>query len=583
MKNNKLKELFNKPSMILVSLILEYFLSVLVLFTFAKIIDLKNCFGIVQTLSFAIPIIIYLFVNKGDKKKNIVSLSIVMVLYAFIILVLPFVFGKTFDLTIDGNSYHKTAVGFLKNGWNPLYENSEDFQKHNGDVIKFGSKEKIKLWVNHYPKASWIIAANYYSYTNNIESGKCLSFILIICSGIIAYNVLEVIIKKKYAFIIAVLLALNPIALSQMFTFYVDGIMGSCFLMELLLLFTINPKEKMTFSSVLLLTSICSIFVNLKFTGLLYSGLIAAIFYFYWLIKNRKDKNIKGMFINLTRNFVIIFATAIFIVGSTSYVTNTINKHNPLFPLIGPGKEDIITEMQPKEFGEMNGIEKFFLSTFAKTENVNYSSENKVRVKIPFKVYDSEIESLQLPDTRMAGFGPLFAMSLCMASVLFVIGLVKLITNEKDKLKYVVISGITILASMILVGESWWARYIPQFYMFVIGSILLFIYTFKYFKFKKIFITYTLATALVIIINLGFFISTEINYLDTFKGIGSDLYELSNREEVLLTTGTPKQYGYYYNLKDRSINYKMINDITKVDEDKIRYMYSWRLEVVNDD
>ena len=29
----------------------------------------------------------------------------------------------------DSNTYHKTAIGALKNGWNPVYENIEDVVK----------------------------------------------------------------------------------------------------------------------------------------------------------------------------------------------------------------------------------------------------------------------------------------------------------------------------------------------------------------------------------------------------------------------------------------------------------------------
>lgn len=52
-------------------------------------------------------------------------------------IILPFLYNKTYDLTVDGNSYHKTAIAFIKNGWNPYYESSTDFQERNSDIVKF--------------------------------------------------------------------------------------------------------------------------------------------------------------------------------------------------------------------------------------------------------------------------------------------------------------------------------------------------------------------------------------------------------------------------------------------------------------
>ena len=571
---------FKSPSMVLLSLILEYFLCVLVFFTFAKVVKLKNCFGIVQTLSFAVPLAIQ-FIFSNTKFKKVFHLLTVILLYCFIILVLPFLFGRTYDITIDGNSYHKTAIAFLKNGWNPLYETSENFQKDNDNIIPFEEKTRISLWINHYPKASWIIAANYYAYTNNIESGKCLSFILMICVAILSYNVIGIFLKKRWAFILAILMSLNPIAIGQVFMYYVDGIMGSCFIMELLLLFLYKPEEKTNVSLVILLTAVCSIFINLKFTGLVYSGLIAALFYFYWLFKYRKNKEFKEIALRLTRNFVIIFATSIFVVGSSSYITNTVNKHNPLYPLIGPDKVDIITEMQPKSFGEINNFEKFIWSMFSETENVTYITDHDPKLKLPFIVKRSEIDALSIPDARIAGFGPLFALGLCMAVISLIISTIKIVKNEQDKLFYIIISLFSVIISMILVGESWWARYIPQLYYSIVGSLILFIYTFKYYKFKKVMIAFNALLLTVVLINTSFFVYNNLRSLNEFKDIRNDLYELKTMTDLELTATDPTLYGYYYNLRDYGIKYKLIDDISVIDEENIRYKYCWKLQIVN--
>ena len=62
--------------------------------------------------------------------------------------------------------------------------------------------------------------------------------------------------------------------------------------------------------------------------------------------------------------FVVVYVIAIFLVGSNSYVKNTIDHHNPLYPIIGKDKVDIVTTMQPKDFNEMSHLKKFVYALF---------------------------------------------------------------------------------------------------------------------------------------------------------------------------------------------------------------------------
>ena len=576
-KNNKVNEIFSKSSMQLFVMVMTYLLLVLCTYCFFQIIHLKNCLGLVQTISFTVPIIYYLL-NKCNSDKRLFNKVIVIVLYLFIVMGLPFLSCKTFDMTIDGNSYHKTAIAFIKNGWNPIYEKSTDFQKNNDNVVQFDENSKIDIWIEHYPKASWIIAANYYNITNNIESGKCITIILMILMCILAYNVFSLFLNKKYSFIISSLLALNPILLSQLFSYYIDGIMGMCFLMETLLLFLAIFCEKKSFDLWLSICSVLSIFVNLKFTGLLYSGIIAAVFYFYWIIKNKKESDFLDNFKKLTLFFTIVFSVAIFFVGSNSYVLNTIQHHNPLYPLIGKDKQDIITEMQPKVFNEISTPQKFIWSLFSKTENVTYSSGKSPELKNPFMVYKSELDGLNIPDLRIAGFGPLFALTLIISLLCFVVCLIKLIKNDKKIFVHIGLISLIMILTVIFVGEGWWARYVPQLFFIPIGVLVLIGYVYKYFNNKKF--TYILGgiLGLVLVINSSFFISVDVNNLSIFKQIREDITMMQNKPNLIIQKNDNDLVGSYYNLRDNNVKYTLVN---KVDDDKALYVYNWRFKIEN--
>ena len=149
--------------------------------------------------------------------------------------------GKTFDTSADGCFYHKPAIGLIKEGWNPLYESSEDFCKDNDTEIENSGQF---LWIDHYPKVTWNFAASIYSVTNNIETGKVLIVLLAISLASITYYYLtQKKLKDWQAIAIAIGLVANPIVLSQIFTYYVDGVMGLLVYGIMLFLIMITDKK----------------------------------------------------------------------------------------------------------------------------------------------------------------------------------------------------------------------------------------------------------------------------------------------------------------------------------------------------
>lgn len=573
LKKNKDFKLNN--SMILFTMLSAYFLLILVMFTAFQLLKVSNFLGIIQILSIIIPIIVLLYKIPKRNKDNVFVIAI----YLFILLALPFVYNKTYDLTVDGNSYHKTAIAFIKNGWNPIYETSREFQANNDKVVKIEKDRKLDLWIEHYPKATWVIAAVIYNMTGNIESGKCIILILSIMLFIITFNILRKILDKKWSYIISSLVVLNPIVLAQFFTYYVDGIMGILFLIEILLLFLVDPKEKTNILLWICLTSICVIFTNIKYTGLLCSGVIAATFYFYWLIKYRKDKDFIKVFKRVTINFIIVFVIAIFFVGSNSYVKNTIEHHNPLYPIIGKDKVDIITTMQPKSFGNKNMAEKFVISLFSKTENVGYGAKEPT-LKLPIKVYRSEIGELYAPDVRIAGFGPLFALIIIVTMPIFIYSAIKIIRKEKKLAHYIYLPIIAVLVSSILVGENWWARYVPQLYLLPVGAVLMLVYIRKYNLSKMNKIISALAV-LLIAVNVSMYGYINLKEIESFHEITNDIKEMRNTKNLKLKlTGSPDLYGYLYTLNDNGVKYTIKNNIAA---ENMRYKYKWRIGVEIDE
>lgn len=558
---NKIKEKYKLSLMIVL-----YLFTICILYNFFKIFKVLHCLNIIQCISLVTPLLLYFKISKKNIKKATI------IAYLILVLITPFIFTKTYDITVDGNSYHKTAIGLMSDGWNPIYESSNNFNsKTIGKISELtkDNKSKIALWIDHYPKASYFIGTVIYSYTGNIESGKCITFLLDISLVLLLLSILEDKIGKTKAIIISILVGLNPIVLSQIFTYYVDGLMGILFGIELLLLSNTKIYEKKYDINFIYLLCCCGIFVNLKYTGLLYSGLIAAIYYIYYIIKNKQNRI--ETFKNMTIKFSIIFIIAIGFIGYSSYIKNTLDHHNPLYPIIGKDKVDIITMMYPDNYDNMNSFERFINSIYSKTENLSRNNGNTT-IKNPLKIYKSEIDSIALPDTRIGGFGPLFGTITTVSIIFICILIIKKIKKEKIIInENILLPTLSILLSIILVGESWWARYIPQFYYMIFIIIYIFYNNIKTNKTKNI-LTYLIL--ILLLINSSLFIYNRYKDIETFNKIEEDINYLSKNNNNELKLSTYDMFGYYYNLKDKNIKYIVNN---KLKEKEIRYIYNWRI------
>lgn len=243
---------------------------------------------------FILSIIEYCILYKKEKwKEKLIPIVIGTVIFITSIIIS----SNVYDTTADGNTYHKLAIGALKNGWNPSYESSRDFTKEKGNVFDVSDDNINALWVDHYAKATEIFASVIYSFTNNIESGKAYTLIFMyITFAIIGSYLYEN--KKMHwliAFAISFIIAFNGITIVQICNYYVDAVLMLSLALILYSCFIISTNEdkntrKETF---IILASSIIWCINAKFTGLAFSGLFCLAFYIYWLyISYKKGKEV---------------------------------------------------------------------------------------------------------------------------------------------------------------------------------------------------------------------------------------------------------------------------------------------------
>lgn len=387
------------------------------------------------------------FYFNNNKYRYYIAILFVIVL---LIIVAMFISGSFLDLSYDGQAYHQEAIIQLEQGWNPV------FQRVNLD--------QNEIWINHYAKASEILGATLYKFTNNIEYGKCFNLLLIFASFFISFSVLLQFarIKILFAFILGIILAFNPVSICQSLSFYVDGQMASL-IISLCAIFVLVFTNS-DFYRLAGLASILIVLLNIKFSAVVYASYFVTAFIFA-LFLYRKSKTIKQViFFSL-----ISFMFGILIVGYNPYITNTIKKGHPFYPLFGHGSIDIMTSNTPEELLMMNRMERLFFSLFSQSENY-VGNTSSLKLKIPFTIHLKELDTFTLTDTRIGGFGPLFGGIVLLTLLLMVI----LIVSKSGKhliCSLPVYIILVLFTSCIIIADAWWARYVPQLWIIPVVEI----------------------------------------------------------------------------------------------------------------
>jgi 4-amino-4-deoxy-L-arabinose transferase-like glycosyltransferase len=484
------------------------------------------------------------------RSKSLLWLLMTVLIYFALIYICVTIAGMSIDDSYDGNAYHKVAVGAIANGWNPFnsYDNSEF-------AVLFGGGS---LWIDAYPKSIWILSASFYQLTGNIESGKAVALLAATSLCLLSYWFFCLRVSSRgMALSLALILAFNPVTISQIGTFYVDGLLGSFIIILILSLTYITMNRKGTASGtpeswIFLFLALISVTlsINTKFSGIPASGVVGVIYLAYFLLsclRNWNDRNHKDTVIVLRK--VVIFAAIALVlgfgfIGANTYLKNVINGHHILYPLMGDERVDIITLNSPRGFEGRSNLYKFLRSNFSESENLAYAgSHDNTQLKIPFSVNRSELESFRNSDVRIAGYGPLYSGVFVIS---FVTGIVIFSMQIKQKRidAWLWLPVISMMLSILVIPELWWARYFPQLYLL---PILCVAYLFEH---KSIYLTHIIIGLLIV--NSFLVGMIRLSFLADNCHNAQDL--LAQYDDVpsieLCFENPPGYFGYYFNISD---------------------------------
>jgi hypothetical protein len=366
--------------------------------------------------------------------------------------------GSFFDFGWDGQWYHQTAVYQMAHGWNPLRDPMHSFLPD------------LETWVRYYAKGPWYVALALFQTTHNIECAKAATWIALAASCLAVFAVsLDFGRRGRVAFVIASLVALNPVVFCELASYLVDGLVASflaCFIAAMIGSF--RRPGALTVSVAIASAILC---INAKQTGLVYVCFAMAAGGVYVLARKR-DRLVQFAISQLA---TVLLGAALF--GFNPYVTNTVHRGNPFYPWVGTAANPGFSqrERDPNERYETpanlvgrNRVYRLAYSIFGRPGAQPVTGGANAQLMWPFDVGWNDFNMFRIHGVRVAGFGPLFSGALLIG--LGLLGLA-LIRPGGPRLVLALLAG-AIAASLLIGTHTWWARYVPQLWWLPVVAVI---------------------------------------------------------------------------------------------------------------
>lgn len=311
--------------------------------------------------------------------------------------------GATYDFSSDGQSYQQQAVLAMMDGWNPVK------QPHYSGPFS--------IWISHYALAPWMLSAAV-GTSSSLECGKGLPWLFAISAAYLSYGLFRTRLKLSsgIALIGSILILFNPVFSSQIQTFYVDGLLNALITIAVFTTWAmVEHRSKWLLAA---LAGCIVIAINLKFTAgpfvLSVTGMLAVAL-------RLQDRRAAAKDLVLA---LIAGSALALLIGATPYLNNLQDHGNPLYPLAGTGKKDILTDFAGKEFLSQNRFTKLAKSLVSVSNHDTPSQTSKdgaTVAKLPGIIKLSELKAFYATTgLRIGGFGPWTSLLVLMVMIYLV-------------------------------------------------------------------------------------------------------------------------------------------------------------------
>lgn len=360
--------------------------------------------------------------------------------------------GYAYDYAYDGMSYHQPIIRSLLQGWNPMYE----------PHCSYTTEWACTSYVDHYPKALETLCAAFAAFAGDVECGKSVNLLLIIASFCFVISFLEVYFAHRYGqftkLILALLLTLSPVTLSQVLTFYVDFALYAYLLMAFSCLYLyLHPDTSSSVSPTSAIGSrdfvtIVAMLVSLAIGTKVIAAFWMVVFFLTALIvvgvKKRKCA-VRAIISGLMLGGLL----GLFVFAYHPYISHLQQGLHMLHPFMGSEAVDI-EALQTEALAESNRTEAVLKSLFSRPNDGTIDS-----AKGYLPCFQNIITSGKA-DVRLGGGGVLFIEMLLFTPLLL------LLSWRSAPAATRCCAGIIIglVAALFVLPNGWWIRFTPFTY-----------------------------------------------------------------------------------------------------------------------
>lgn len=362
-----------------------------------------------------------------------------------------------FDFSWDGQWYHQLGVITIAREWNPVSEPMRTFAES-------PSRLHSQLYLRHYAKGPWYAAATIFATTGRIELGKCINWLMLMASfvGTLA-ACLSGGWRRGRALAIAAMVLLNPVAICEVTTFLVDGVMASSLVLAAAAIVTaVRQPRPAVIATAVAAAIVC---INSKFTGLVYLCFLLAAVALWCVFAARQ---MLARFVCVAVG-TLVLGTCLW--GYNPYITNTVYRHQPFYPILGSANYPSLAAQgndgnekyeTPKNMVGRNYAVRYAYEIFGRPGNQPYREGKNASLMWPFTARMHDLYAYTFQDPRVAALGPFFSGCFVLSVALGVWLLLRLDSSSRWLL---VLATATIVASLLISKHSWWPRYGPQLWL----------------------------------------------------------------------------------------------------------------------
>lgn len=280
-----------------------------------------------------------------------------------------------------GRGYYTEAIVALADGWNPIYTDV-------GNVSELSYRSS---------KALWYVDASLYAFLGHYEMAKCHTLLFAVPTFLLTQYGFRRLLggHAKVAVLAALLSLVNPVAISQLFSFYGDAVLAYCVQCFLILTYLILNEGYLHSDLLTVLAMLWVFILHSQSSGLTAALVVGAGFLGIVAILYKK-RAFRWLAI---RAGLVVFVGFI-ILGFNPFVQNLVDTGNPFAMAFGSGAAEQARGLMPLILEGKTWFGKFLYSMMASPDIA--SLDHNLLLQQFTALFHSAYAQ---PDVPLRGFG----------------------------------------------------------------------------------------------------------------------------------------------------------------------------------